>query len=163
MLTAITEVLFVDIRPLDLTLERYSGKRGSILELPFDDSSVTSLSSLHVIEHIGLGRYGDPIDPDGAVKASEELKRVLAPKGRLYISVPIGKTRVQFNGQRVFAIEDILGMFANLNLIELAVVDAHGNYKEKVDPYRIDMGEDTGLDFGLGMFIFERDGSLSYE
>jgi hypothetical protein len=36
---------------------------------------------MHVVEHIGLGRYGDPIDPDGDLKAISELKRVVQKRG----------------------------------------------------------------------------------
>ena len=68
MLTTITDVTFIDIRPLELKLDRYTGKKGSIVALPFGDGSVSSLSCLHVVEHVGLGRYGDPIDPDGSKK-----------------------------------------------------------------------------------------------
>lgn len=49
LLTTITDVTFIDIRPLELKLDRYAGKKGSILDLPFNDSSVFSLSSLHVM------------------------------------------------------------------------------------------------------------------
>jgi len=82
MLTAITKTIFVDIRPLDVGLENYESRPGSILALPFADSSVASLSCLHVAEHIGLGRYGDPLDPLGTQKAAAELSRVLAPGGK---------------------------------------------------------------------------------
>ena len=44
-----------------------------------------------MLEHIGLGRYGDPIDPQGTEKAATELQRVLAPGGDLYLSLPIEK------------------------------------------------------------------------
>jgi len=56
------DVEYVDIRPLDADIPGLTFRHGSILELPFEDGSVPSLSSLHVIEHIGLGRYGDPVD-----------------------------------------------------------------------------------------------------
>ena len=154
MLTTITDVTFVDIRPLEIKLAGFTSQRGSIVSLPFDGQSVPSLSSMHVIEHIGLGRYGDPIDPHGSIKASRELIRVLAPAGRLYISVPIGEPRVQFNGQRVFAVEEIVQMFAGLRLAEFSIVDTDGAYKENVDHTNVKLKEDTGQDFGLGLFIF---------
>ena len=83
-LTAITNVEFVDIRPLDVPyLKNFKSIEGSILQMPYEDNSIKSLSSLHVAEHIGLGRYGDPLDPGGTVKAVKELVRVLAPGGNL--------------------------------------------------------------------------------
>ena len=58
LLSKVLPVTMVDIRPLSLPLESLNFKEGSILSLPFDDNSVESLSSLCVVEHIGLGRYG---------------------------------------------------------------------------------------------------------
>jgi len=154
MLTCITAVTFIDLRPLKLNLERYEGMEGSVLALPFVDSSVMSVSCLHVIEHIGLGRYGDPIDPEGSLKASQELKRILAPGGYLYVSVPIGRRRVQFNSQRIFSIKDVLAMFSNLTLIELSIVNTDGEFYKNVVVTDVFLKEGYGLDYGLGMFVF---------
>ena len=60
---------FVDIRPAELSLPGLTPREGSVLCLPYADNSLESLSCLHVVEHIGLGRYGDPIDPLGTMKA----------------------------------------------------------------------------------------------
>jgi len=157
MLTAIVPVTFVDIRPLDLQIADYTGVHGSILAMPFNDCSVLSLSCLHVIEHIGLGRYGDPIDPDGSVKAAREIVRIIAPGGRAYVSMPIGRPRVQFNGQRVFDPVEVLQMFAGLTLNTFAMVDATGAFFEQADPRTIDLREaQSGADCGLGMYCFTR-------
>jgi SAM-dependent methyltransferase len=85
---------------------------GSILDLPFEDESVSSLSSLCVLEHIGLGRYGDPFDPNGTEKAIEELKRVISPGGDLYVSIPIDdQNRIYFNAHRAFDEGYIIKLF----------------------------------------------------
>jgi hypothetical protein len=153
MLTAILPVTFVDIRPLELSIPNYEGLKGSVLALPFLDDSVESLSCLHVIEHIGLGRYGDPLDPLGSVKAAKEIVRVLHTGGKAYVSAPIGKSRVQFNGQRIFAVEEVLDMFAGLKLAELSIVDPSGRFIQTAtaDPSLID-DANTGADCCLGMF-----------
>lgn len=157
LLTTITDVTFVDIRPLFLSIPNYHGLSGSITALPFEDRSIPSFSCLHVIEHIGLGRYGDPIDPDGSRKAATEIARVLAPGGRAYVSAPIGRSRVQFNGQRVFSIGELIGMFSPLQLAEFSMVTARGALVERADPATADIGETgAGLDCGLGMFVFTR-------
>jgi SAM-dependent methyltransferase len=82
-------VTSVDVRPLPVTLPGLTCLRGSITELPFEDDSVPMVTSLSVIEHVGLGRYGDPIDPRGSERACKELQRVLAPGGHLLLSCPI--------------------------------------------------------------------------
>ncbi|PIT96840.1 hypothetical protein COT82_00980, partial [Candidatus Campbellbacteria bacterium CG10_big_fil_rev_8_21_14_0_10_35_52] len=91
----------IDIRPLEVTLPELSFVKGSTLDLPFKDGEVSSLSSICVIEHIGLGRYGDMLDQFGSEKAAKELSRVLARGGSLYISVPIdSENKVYFNAHR---------------------------------------------------------------
>ena len=154
MLTCITRVSFIDIRPLQIQLDNYEGKAGSIVALPYSDGSLFSISSLHVIEHIGLGRYGDPLDPEGSRKACVELMRVLAPGGKLYVSLPIGRARVQFNGQRIFSVSDVLVLFSGLELAELSIVDTLGKFHECVSPSEVALGQAQGLDYGLGMFVF---------
>lgn len=75
-LSEITKVAFIDIRPMQISLKNLYPKKGSVLSLPYKDNSIDSLSCLHVAEHIGLGRYGDPVDPEGTEKACKELSRV---------------------------------------------------------------------------------------
>ncbi|MEI6842846.1 MAG: DUF268 domain-containing protein [Methanomicrobiales archaeon] len=112
LLSKVVPVTMVDIRPLSLPLDSLKFLEGSILDLPFEDGSVSSLSSLCVVEHIGLGRYGDPIDPYGTEKSIEVLKRVIAPGGDLYVSLPINdKNCTYFNAYRAFNEEYIMKLF----------------------------------------------------
>jgi len=136
----------VDIRPVDVSLDNLFFVKGSILNLPFKDDSVESLSSLCVVEHIGLGRYGDNIDSRGSEKAIEELKRVLKNGGgNLYFSVPIDcECRVYFNAHRAFTRSYILELFKNLELIEEKYI--HG--KKVYNKYNKAKG------FGTGLFHF---------
>ena len=128
MLSVIVPVTFVDIRPLRLDLPGFEFKQGSLLELPYPDQSLASLSCLHVVEHVGLGRYGDPINPDGTRLALSELTRVLAPGGALYLSAPIGRPHIRFNAHRVLAPRQILDWCRPLELTAAAAVDARGVY-----------------------------------
>lgn len=158
MLAAWMRVIFVDIRPLAVSVDNLECRAGSVLDLPFPDRSIASLSSLHVIEHIGLGRYGDPIDPQGTAKACRELQRVLAAGGRLYLSTPVGRARVQFNGQRVQTVADIVASFPELRLVELALVDPHGRFLTGLSPADAERQAVApgGLDYSLGCFVFVR-------
>lgn len=151
MLTTVTRVLFIDIRPLTATLERFSSVGGSILQLPFPDNSVPSLSCLHVAEHIGLGRYGDPLDPQGTLKAAEELSRVLAPGGNLYFSVPVGRPRVCFNAHRVLDPTRVLDYFRGLELVEFSGIDDERNFQRNVQPTSLKNSE-----YACGLFWFRK-------
>ncbi len=119
LLSKVVPVTMVDLRPLSLSLDTLEFRKGSILNLPFEDNSVESVSSLCVVEHIGLGRYGEPLDPYGSEKAIEELKRVLASNGRLYLSVPLGDhSIVAFNAGRVFAPKYFMELVHPLVVVE---------------------------------------------
>lgn len=125
----------VDIRPVDAHLPGLEVVAGDVCHMPFPDDSVESLSSLCVIEHIGLGRYGDALDPQGTDKAAAELSRVLAPGGDLYVSVPIAPvTRTRFNGQRDFTVDDFVAKFPTLTLREIKFANDHGVYPESALP-----------------------------
>lgn len=144
--------VFVDFRPLVASLPGLLSVAGNITCLPFADASLASVSALHVLEHIGLGRYGDPIDPDGSARAARELARVIAPGGRLYVSVPTGRERVCFNAHRVFDPATVLRMFGSLRPAGFSVVDDMGAFIAEA------RHEDaSGLDYGCGMFVFARD------
>ncbi len=113
-----TRICSIDIRPLPLPLKDMEFKKGSILELPFEDGQIHSLSSLCVIEHVGLGRYGDSLDTLGTYKAAKELSRVIGKGGNLYVSVPVGENSLYFNAYRSFDPEDFITMFNDFKLID---------------------------------------------
>ena len=77
---------------------------------------------MHVVEHVGLGRYGDPLDPDGDLKAMAELQRVLAAGGSLLFVVPVGKPKIMFNAHRIYSYEQILSYFNELELKQFALI-----------------------------------------
>jgi hypothetical protein len=60
-----------------------------------------SLSCLHALEHFGLGRYGDPVDPQGFERGLINMAALLRENGVLYLSVPVGVSCVEFNAQRI--------------------------------------------------------------
>ncbi len=90
--------------------------------MPFADSSVESLSCMHTIEHVGLGRYGDPLDPEGDLKAIKELIRVLAPGGTLIFVTPIGKAKLEYNAHRIYSYAQIKSYFKELTLKEFSLI-----------------------------------------
>ena len=136
----------VDIRPLTVTLPGLSFIKGSILDLPFKAGEIASLSSICVIEHIGLGRYGDPLDSFGSEKAFAELIRVLAPRGDLYISVPVDtENKVYFNAHRAFTRNYILEL-TGLTLIEERYIYG-ANMENTYNPKK---------GFGTGLYHFRK-------
>ena len=126
-ISAFVPTRFIDFRPADLGLCGLSSESGTLLELPFASNSVESLSCMHVVEHVGLGRYGDPLDYDGDIKASRELARVVAPGGNLLFVVPIGgQARIQFNAHRIYTYHQVVALFPELRLVEFALIPDDG-------------------------------------
>ena len=77
--------------------------------------SVSCLSCLH---HIGIGRYGDTINPDGPFLALENFQKIVAPGGFLYIGTGVGpRSRVIFNQSRSFTVDEIMKHLPNFDLV----------------------------------------------
>ena len=100
--SAFVPIEFYDYRPAGIVLPNLSCGAADLSGLHFSDQSLASVSCMHTIEHIGLGRYGDPLDARGDLRALSELQRVLAPGGSLLIVVPVGRPRVQYNAHRIY-------------------------------------------------------------
>lgn len=129
LMSAFIPITFYDYRPVDLQLNQLTSEQADLCLLPFEDDSIQSLSCMHVVEHVGLGRYGDLLDPEGDLKAISELKRVLAQGGSLLFVIPVGKPKVVFNAHRIYSYEQITDYFSDLELNEFAlIVDNHENH-----------------------------------
>jgi SAM-dependent methyltransferase len=121
-LSAFVPTKFYDFRPAQLNLSGLESLQGDLTKISFPDNSVESLSCLHTIEHIGLGRYGDPIDYDGDIKAIAELKRVVKPGGSLLFVTPTGKPRIQYNAHRIYSYDQVVEHFSGFELKEFSLV-----------------------------------------
>ena len=142
----------LDVRPLHSDIEGLAFLQGDATTMDaFADGSLPSLSSLHAVEHFGLGRYGDPIDADGSARAHASFERVLAPGGRLYLSVPVGRRRVEFNAHRVFDPSDPVDLLPGLALERFDGIDDAGTFHAEVAPAALADNE-----YGLGIYVFTK-------
>lgn len=133
IISAVVPVKFYDYRPAKLNISNYQSEFADLMNLPFEDNSIESLSCMHTIEHIGLGRYGDKLDGLGDLKAIKELKRVLAPAGHLLFVTPVGKPLLQFNAHRVYSHEQIMEYFHPLVLREFSLIPDNGGLIENAN------------------------------
>jgi hypothetical protein len=123
IVSAFIPVNFYDYRPAQLNLSNLQSKHADLAKLPFEDNSIESISCMHTIEHVGLGRYGDPIDPNGDLKAVRELIRVTRPGGSILFVVPIGGiAEIQFNAHRIYTYDVIVDYFNALHLVEFSLI-----------------------------------------
>ncbi|HMO77666.1 MAG TPA: DUF268 domain-containing protein [Candidatus Paceibacterota bacterium] len=158
IVSAFVPVDFYDYRPAPLHLSNLRTEHADLTNLHFADNSLPSLSCLHTIEHIGLGRYGDPIDPGGDQKACSELSRVLAPGGSLLFVTPVGNTgMIQFNAHRIYTYEQVVELFPTLTLKEFSFVPEHGNEGVKENAKPEDLKNET---YACGLFVFTKPAML---
>lgn len=154
IVSAFVPIKFYDYRPAELALSNLSSHHADLYKLPFADQSILSLSCMHVVEHVGLGRYGDPLDPDGDIKAIIELQRVLAPGGQLMFVTPVGRPRIQFNAHRIYGFRQVLNSFASLRLEEFSLIPdspCDGGLIINASEAMADAQE-----YGCGCFLFKR-------
>ncbi|WP_224982621.1 DUF268 domain-containing protein [Geomonas agri] len=157
MVSAFIKVSFFDYRPAELQLSGLTSNRADLLSLPFADASVRSLSCMHVVEHVGLGRYGDRLDPEGDLKAAAELKRVLAPGGDLLFVVPIGKPRIAFNAHRIYSYDQVVSYFGELNLQQFALIPDDAQGGGIVTDAARELAD--AQNYGCGCFWFRKEGA----
>ncbi len=157
LVSAFIPIRFYDYRPAAIRLPGLQSSAADLLALPFSDNTIPSLSCMHVVEHIGLGRYGDPLDPNADLKAIRELTRVLAKGGDLLFVVPVGKQKIMFNAHRIYAYEQIVDYFPSLRLIEFSLIPdspQNGGLLLHADPAIVKHQE-----YACGCFWFRKEGA----
>lgn len=120
-----------------------------------EDNSIFSLSALCSLEHFGLGRYGDPVDPEACFKCFSNIQRKMVKGGHLYISVPVAFDHVEFNAHRVFCASTIIQQFDQMTLVEYSCTfDDH--LEQNIDIHRFDNDMRKGAN-NFGLFHFVKD------
>lgn len=155
---AFREIELIDIRKLKSQVKNITFRQGDLLKLPPDlVNYCDSISSLHALEHFGLGRYGDPIDYFGYLKAIQNITKILKPSGRFYFSVPIGPQRIEFNAHRVFNISYLMELFKeDYEIQSFSYVDDAGEFHPFVPLTTKETEENYGCSYGCGIFILKK-------
>lgn len=148
------EIELIDIRAQKNSVKNITHKQTDIMDLPAGMANYCdSISSLHAIEHFGLGRYGDPVDYDGHVKAIDNIHKMLKANGKFYFSAPIDKQRIEFNAHRVFAVGYLLTLFNHKFKIDyFSYVDDKGDLFENVGLDADSVKNNFNCDYGCGIF-----------
>lgn len=149
----------LDIRPVAVTIPNITFRQADLMSpLPPELLARTdSASCLHALEHFGLGRYGDPIDHEGHLRGLENLSQLLEPGGILYLSVPIGPQRIEYNAHRVFSVPYLLEVLSpTYEVIGFSYVDDQGNLHADVSLDAVPMADSFGCNYGCGIFELER-------
>jgi len=150
------EVQVFDIRPLSNLIPGVEFRQADVTHLSeayFDYCD--SLSCLHALEHFGLGRYGDPLDSQGYKEGLANMVKMLRSGGVFYLSVPIGRERVEFNAHRVFDPHELLKLASSSSLMlrDFAWVEA-GRILRQSNSLAWDLEKLSQLEYNLGIFTF---------
>jgi hypothetical protein len=151
------EIEVLDIRPMEQSIHQMIIFNQKDLMSDQLSSNITdSLSCLHAIEHFGLGRFGDPINPNGHLIGFSNMIKLIRPNGRFYISFPVNssQTKTYFNAHRVFNFKEILSWQGSeyLSLIRFDLVDDHGDLHKDINIDYVDMK----FEFGCGIYTFNK-------
>ncbi len=152
------EIEVLDIRPIKNKVENIIFRQFDLTNPTSNFWSCTdSLSCLHTLEHIGLGRYGDTIAADGYLTGLETLCSILRSKGTLYLSVPIGPQRIEFNAHRVFSLRTMLDITKNeFDLKDFSYIDDNGDIHKGISLSDKDIDTSLGCWYGCGVFEFQK-------
>ncbi len=151
IVSAFIPIKFYDYRVVNLQLSNWESGFADLNKLPFETDSQPSISCMHTVEHIGLGRYGDAIDAEGDLKAINELKRIVQPGGDLLFVTPVGRSRIEYNAHRIFSYEQVVDYFAPLRLMEFSLVPDGGGLIENASKDLVHQQE-----YGCGCFWFKK-------
>jgi SAM-dependent methyltransferase len=147
------QIEILDIREQHSKVKNISFRKADLMQPQGMENYCDSISSLHAIEHFGLGRYGDPIDYFGYRKAIENITKILQPGGKFYFSVPIGKQRIEFNAHRVFSVSYLLDLFRDKFVINsFSFVNDKGDLFENVELSPQEVNRNFNCHWGCGIF-----------
>lgn len=148
------EIEILDIREQKSKVKNISFRKADLMELQEQMRNYCdSISSLHAVEHFGLGRYGDSIDYYGHRKAIENITHILKKGGTFYFSVPIGPQRIEFNAHRVFSVGYLLDLLSqHYDVRSFSYVNDAGDLFEDVTLNLNEVQANFGCQYGCGIF-----------
>lgn len=154
------EIEVFDVRPITTVIPGIVFKQADLMRresLPGAGKGYCdSLSCLHAIEHFGLGRYGDPINPEGYQRGIENMVTLLAPGGIFYLATPIGQQRVEFNANWIFDPRNIIQLVEGQGM-QLKKLLAFGAGELREIPLdAAELGKLAAENYNLGIFVFHK-------
>ena len=158
-LSVFREVEVFDIRPQKSKIKNVEFVQADLMSVDsgFKDYC-DSISCLHSIEHFGLGRYGDQIDPEGHLKGFKSITEILSSNGIFYFSVPMGSpNRVEFNAHRIFSLSYLVKWIEEKYVIEKFTYINDMN--QLIEDVKLDnqlIKDSCGCTHGCGIFILRK-------
>jgi hypothetical protein len=156
---AFREIEVFDVRPITTTIPGVVFRQADLMNattLPgMKKGYCDSLSCLHALEHFGLGRYGDQINPIGYRLGLKNMAKLLRLGGIFYLSIPIGKERIEFNANWVFDPNTIVNVAAENGLaLKALTIYSHVNGIRELEPSESMLSDLANQHYNLGIFTF---------
>jgi hypothetical protein len=151
-----------DLRPLHSQIPGVNFHQINILNIPDKWMGIADcVTCLHTIEHFGLGRYGDNLDPEAWKDGFRNLSALLTFGGTLILSTPIGHERVKFNAHRIFNPQTIVDFSQTIGLVLESYAwceyGENGVWTVKESrSIRTDLNATGRIKYAVGIFIFKK-------
>jgi SAM-dependent methyltransferase len=147
------EIEVFDIRPSNVPIPNVVFRQADIMSNNFNIKNYCdSVSSLHAIEHFGLGRYGDTLDYNGHLKGLNNIYEMVKEGGKFYLSVPIGEQRIEFNAHRIFSVKYFIGLIQDKYRIDsFSYINDEGNLFKDVQLNPEDIENNYRCNYGCGI------------
>ena len=148
------DIEVLDIRPSTKQVQNIKFTQADLMKLPhWFENYTDSISSLSVIEHFWLWRYGDPIDSNWHIKWLENIYKILKKWWKFYFSVPIWPQRIEFNAHRIFNISYLIKLFEKKYKIDMfSYIDDYDKLHENLKLSTKDINNNFNCKFGCGIF-----------
>lgn len=156
------EIQVLDVRPISPIVPNVVFRKADLTKIQDEmviglTAATDSLSCLHALEHFGLGRYGDEVNVLGYEVGLVNLCRILKMDGTLYLSIPIGIERVEFNANRVFNPLKIISFCQTNGLqIQQLTLIRNDNIGTEVEITNENLVSLANQEYNLGLFIFKK-------
>jgi|GEM_PF-6075892 len=116
--SGVEECTVFEVRPINTNSKRIKIRIQDLTYAREIEPEFDLITCLSTIEHIGLGRYGDRLDPRGDIKMAANLGRLLRPGGIMLMSFPVGRGCVVYNKHRIYSRQRRAALFGDLTVID---------------------------------------------
>jgi len=148
-----TNVTLLDVRPLPMDIPGLNVRVQDIMNPAIGEpEQFACVSSLHSIEHFGLGRYGDPLNSMGHIVGLQNISKHVSVDGQLIVSFPIGLPTIEFDSQRILDPEFPVKILENFSLQEFILIPWRGEPNYNSTPETVDLK----IKGQLGLYRFKR-------
>jgi SAM-dependent methyltransferase len=149
------DVIALDRLPpaLEYVHERVTSVQADILERPLSDRRFDQIVNCSSVEHVGLaGRYGSADTPDGDLEAMAVLRDLLAPDGRMLMTVPVGQDLVCPPLHRIYGAKRLPRLLEGYEVEEEQYWAKHAAW-ERTDREKALATRGSRSFYSLGLFV----------